>query len=291
MSQEYIEDLYFNQLLSQRAIGEILCIGQTSVRRIFTKYGIKARSASEARETPLYKQRRQELSEKYSREYVKERHNVCEWCGKSFSVTCETKKNRFCSAECVSAYKRSKRKKYFCKSCGTEIIFTGDRYYKKIYCDECAKNRPWSSKPKRITLQCGYCGKPIEVIASRAAKNKYCYCDMDCMSKHYAEIYSGENSPAWKGGKGHHYIGNFFHQRNEARKRDNYTCQLCGVTEEEFEKQMSAHHIKPYREFEDKEEANQLDNLVCLCESCHRFVHSNLNVNNIFRSWRTIIKI
>lgn len=67
-----------------------------------------------------------------------------------------------------------------------------------------------------------------------------------------------------------------------ARKRDNYTCQLCGVHEEEWHKQMDVHHIINYREFEDKDEANQLDNLVCLCNKCHSFVHSNLNTNYIY---------
>lgn len=112
--------------------------------------------------------------------------------------------------------------------------------------------------------------------------HKYCYCDMECMSKHYAEIYSGENSPTWKGGKGHHYIGNFYHQRNKARNRDNYKCQLCGITEDEYGQQMSVHHIILYRHFKNKDEANELNNLICLCEKCHRFVHSNLNINNIF---------
>lgn len=135
---------------------------------------------------------------------------------------------------------------------------------------------------KKIKTYCGYCGKELEVIPSRYENNLFCYCDKECMANHYAEIYSGENSPTWKGGKSCHYIGGFYHARKAARKRDNYQCQICKITEEEYGQQMSVHHIKPYRLFDDKVEANKLDNLVCLCEKCHRFVHSNANVDKIY---------
>lgn len=96
------------------------------------------------------------------------------------------------------------------------------------------------------------------------------------MAKHYAEIYTGENSPTWKGGK-RHYQGGWLKSRDAARKRDRYTCQMCGITEELYGQEMSVHHIKNYRFFEDKFEANNLSNLICLCEPCHRFIHSNEN--------------
>lgn len=281
VTEEEITELYFIQQLSQREIGKILGIGQTSVRRIFAKYKIQSRTGQEAKNTPSCRARQKELSERYSKEYTLDRNNICQWCGQEFKVNNRTKKNQFCSKECLSQYRRSQRKKYFCKNCGKEIVFSNNKVYKRTYCDECIQKRPWQTKD-RIIVKCGYCGKEIESIKSRASANKYCYCNIECMSKHYAEIYSGENSPAWRGGKGHHYIGNFYHQRNEARKRDNYSCQLCGITEDEFGQQMSVHHIKLYRYFDNKEEANNLDNLVCLCEKCHRFVHSNLNTDNLF---------
>lgn len=45
---------------------------------------------------------------------------------------------------------------------------------------------------------------------------------------------------------------------------------------------MSVHHIVNYREFDDKDKANDIDNLICLCESCHRFVHSKANTEQLF---------
>lgn len=46
---------------------------------------------------------------------------------------------------------------------------------------------------------------------------------------------------------------------------------------------MSVHHIKLYKSFNDPIEANQLDNLICLCHKCHTFVHSNSNIDNVYR--------
>ena len=39
------------------------------------------------------------------------------------------------------------------------------------------------------------------------------------MSKHYSQLYTGENSPTWKGGK-RHYFGNWADARRKARERD-----------------------------------------------------------------------
>ena len=281
VSKDTIIDLYFDKKLSQRDVAKVLEIGQTSVRRILDKYGLKSRTTKESKETSSYKEKVQRLAERYSQEYSLNKENICQFCKKSFPVNHKTKNNKFCSPECRRNYRKKQSKKYYCILCGNEIKRNDNRNYPLKYCNDCAKTHPWISKD-RITVKCGYCGKEISVIKSRARNNKYCYCNADCMAKHYSIIYSGENSFTWKGGKTHHYIGGFYHQRQEARKRDNFKCQLCGISEVAFGKQMSVHHIKSYRKFENKEEANQLKNLVCLCEKCHRFVHSNLNVDKKF---------
>jgi len=63
-------------------------------------------------------------------------------------------------------------------------------------------------------------------------------------------------------------------QRRKARKRDDYTCQGCGITEAEQQEnygcQLEVHHIKPARYFDDYETANALSNLVSLCTDCHQ---------------------
>lgn len=47
--------------------------------------------------------------------------------------------------------------------------------------------------------------------------------------------------------------------------RDNGKCQACGTR-----KDLHAHHIKPVREFDNREDAHFAANLVILCKSCHR---------------------
>jgi hypothetical protein len=58
--------------------------------------------------------------------------------------------------------------------------------------------------------------------------------------------------------------------RKAARKRDGNACRVCGISAEELGRNMSVHHRRPYGNFEIKKQANRLNNLVCLCNSCHR---------------------
>lgn len=289
IDKDTVFDLYVTKELSTRDVAKILHIGQTSVRRLLERYGIPARSQAQSMKTPSFLEKRQRDAERYAVEYVKPTTNICPQCGNEFTVYSENRHKMFCSKECLSQALRAKRKKQYCKNCGREII---DYAYTRRYCDACIaeKGHIWV-KPDRIETQCAYCGKPMAVIKSVYESNTNCYCSMECMGKHYSQIYSGENSPSWKGGKSHHYIGGFWTVRKLVRKRDNYTCQRCGINEDEYGKQMSVHHIVNYREFEDKEEANNPNNLICLCEPCHRFIHSNANTEHLFIQTRRQDKI
>jgi 5-methylcytosine-specific restriction endonuclease McrA len=70
----------------------------------------------------------------------------------------------------------------------------------------------------------------------------------------------GENSGSWKGGISYFpYSVDWTEDlKRVIRKRDNYTCRLCGK-----EPAICVHHIDY-----DKKNCN-LDNLITLCESCH----------------------
>lgn len=67
-------------------------------------------------------------------------------------------------------------------------------------------------------------------------------------------------------------------QRYLARKRDNFTCQICGLMENGTSHHV--HHKVPFRRFNAAEEANQLNNLVTLCPSCHKKAESNLRMRS-----------
>jgi len=71
------------------------------------------------------------------------------------------------------------------------------------------------------------------------------------------------------------YGPNWGQQRQLVLERDGRRCRTCGARAEEF--LLHIHHIRPFREYgyvpgqnENYRQANQIDNLVTLCPSCHR---------------------
>lgn len=79
---------------------------------------------------------------------------------------------------------------------------------------------------------------------------------------HFNPDYDAEYGPHW------HNI------RKHIRERDNFCCQHCGITQNEYmqsyERKLDVHHIKPLSEFSEVEEANRDSNLITLCLPCHR---------------------
>ena len=71
-------------------------------------------------------------------------------------------------------------------------------------------------------------------------------------------------------GRPEHRGGNWTHQAALARERDGFTCQICGVTEEELDRKLDVHHKMPVRTFVTATDANHLSNLVSVCPSCHK---------------------
>jgi len=69
---------------------------------------------------------------------------------------------------------------------------------------------------------------------------------------------------------------NWAQQRDRARARDGYRCQHCGIVERPG-RQHDVHHLRPFRSFgwvpgqnDNYRTANELDNLITLCPSCHQ---------------------
>ncbi len=70
----------------------------------------------------------------------------------------------------------------------------------------------------------------------------------------------------WRGDP-NNYGPNWPSQRNLARARDGYRCQLCATPE--TGRAHDVHHKIPFRTFATPREANKLTNLVTLCRPCH----------------------
>lgn len=63
------------------------------------------------------------------------------------------------------------------------------------------------------------------------------------------------------------------------REQNRLVCSLCDTPEEKLDTELHAHHLKPRREFENVEDSNTLDNLLLLCNKCHKKVENYANKN------------
>jgi DEAD/DEAH box helicase domain-containing protein len=66
--------------------------------------------------------------------------------------------------------------------------------------------------------------------------------------------------------------------RDLARARDGFRCQVCGTPE--GVKAHHVHHKIPFRMFESADQANQLVNLITVCNSCHRKIEIAVRVRS-----------
>jgi 5-methylcytosine-specific restriction endonuclease McrA len=74
----------------------------------------------------------------------------------------------------------------------------------------------------------------------------------------------GNKNPRWRGGRAYEPYDWKFHMIKKIRLRlDNYTCQLCGRTQD-----LVVHHI------DQNKHNSSLGNLITLCRSCHSKIHS-----------------
>ena len=67
-------------------------------------------------------------------------------------------------------------------------------------------------------------------------------------------------------------------ERDLARKRDGFTCQVCGASEEN--RSHDVHHKIPFRAFTNHKQANKPDNLVTLCPKCHRRAETRIQMRS-----------
>lgn len=192
------------------------------------------------------------------------------------------KGRKYCSARCRKTIHRQpwntgkyiprpeKRKGQIreCVICQKEFYAPACRPKANCCSPECYFKKRWPDN--RELRHCIICGEPFEVSKSDERK----CCSPECTSAHLSEIRHGDKSPLWKGGYDRYYGSNWFRQRRMARKRDNFHCQLCWISEQELGRKLDVHHIARIGSFSIKEDANQLDNLVCYCHPCHMFVET-----------------
>lgn len=66
--------------------------------------------------------------------------------------------------------------------------------------------------------------------------------------------------------------------RQQVLRRDGDRCQVCGTTGQE--QPLHVHHLQPVRNFTNLETANQLQNLITLCPTCHQLAEMGVRIRS-----------
>jgi 5-methylcytosine-specific restriction endonuclease McrA len=188
----------------------------------------------------------------------------CKYCSGQFEVQSYRKGTAsYCSEECHNEDQRDKVE-LTCEGCGEQFETIRSRVQQgRKYCsDECAGN----AEVERVEIKCAQCGTQISVKPSRAERTTYC--SRECKDESMHDI-TGPAHPRWKGGHEPYYGKNWEKMRKLVRIRDDHTCMRCGRHEKQLPRELDVHHIVPIREFDSPENANTMENLVALCQSCH----------------------
>jgi len=205
----------------------------------------------------------------------------CPICGDEFT-TVPAKDNQYCSRECGIEAQR-KQVELSCEVCGDTFSVCESIAEERRHCSRECKGKTHSkefsgdSHPRwkpdtHTTKECEYCGDEFEIARCELEnedKNAGRFCSHECHDEWRSENWVGENNPLYKGGDTY-YGENWLRQSRKVRERDNHTCQVCGLDGDDYYRQLSVHHITPLRDFDEPEDANDLDNLITLCAACHQ---------------------
>lgn len=221
----------------------------------------------------------------------------CERCNNTYRVPrSDSNRSRFCSKDCLYEHRSTVSGKEHelynqivvaCANCGQKQ----ERYpYEveksdNIFCDmECkgewrSNNLVGEKHPSWVNntaiFECEQCGDEYEYPERQADRTRFC--SRDCLANWQSENLSRENSVHHKGGYEGWYGPNWPSQKQSALSRDQYRCQRCLKSENELGQKPDVHHLKRIMWYKENYEApewyevgNRLENLVCLCRSCHK---------------------
>ena len=208
---------------------------------------------------------------------------VCIVCGNKYS---SVRESQTCSPACRGKLKSTNyTKELTCTECGKTFsrkmsdIKNGRDKTCSVACQRKRHSRTvvgenhhrWRNAKEEF--KCIICGEIFKSYKS-PNKKKNRMCSMECKYIYISRALTGENHYLWVGGCEAYRGAGWQKIRATILARDNYACQECGKTVEEelmdFARDLSVHHIIPFRFFgEDHARANQPENLVTLCATCH----------------------
>lgn len=157
-----------------------------------------------------------------------------------------------------------------CKRCGETF-----EYYPSnkagVYCPECVAEseaflgEPHRADADRVTKECDFCDCEMTVLQSRLERGEGRFCGFECLCDWMAKDGRAETTD---------YGENWKPVKRRALERDDHSCQNCGKTADQLGQEPDVHHITPIKTFDEPKEGHTLDNVICLCRSCHRRVEA-----------------
>lgn len=186
----------------------------------------------------------------------RQKRRICRVCGKDFFSNLKT-----CSKPCGYAFRKmtTVRISLICLECSASFI---GQTRKAKFCSNLCRityNRAMIEK------ECLICSKKFKRTWGAIKRTTKSYCSTSCAK----EGSRGEQHYNWRGGHDPNRGPSWIRLAATIRERDNFKCRRCRKTQKENGQKLSVDHIFPWRMFANKEEANNPNNLVALCRSCH----------------------
>ena len=173
---------------------------------------------------------------------------------------------------CVDCHKKISPLSVRCNSCNIKLYWSkkilkrgpnhsnyiDGRTKKKCYCIDCGCQITWTSAIHGN----GRCRRCANLGEKNPRFGK-------TLSKKHLKAISGKNNKSYINGMGYLPYPNKFNikLKHKIRTRDNFTCQNCGITEEEhlknYKRRLEIHHIDYNKQNCEK------DNLITLCQKCN----------------------
>ncbi len=199
------------------------------------------------------------------------------------SIEFNTRKSKqvCCSKSCAGklmGIKNREKRNTTCLQCGKKVssypnwVKRGGGKYCSLECRGIAKR-------DRVKRTCQICSKEFDAKPSAVVNSGAKYCSHQCMwagqKGQKKPSIQGDKNYNWRGGiQNFPYPFEFNDELKEAiRKRDNHTCQLCGLINEEhilvYGYDLVVHHIDYIKDNCDK------GNLKTLCIQCNSRVNYN----------------
>jgi endogenous inhibitor of DNA gyrase (YacG/DUF329 family) len=204
---------------------------------------------------------------------------LCNYCGVLFSVFPSRAQGRkYCTLACKRKADAAFLQKFTkaqdtritikCDHCGKDVK-RRQRYIEQYASQYCSIRCKALAQEKHIKCSCYTCGKEFEIHPSDLRKSPKAgtFCSKNCRGVLQTKTQKGSNNPFWKGGVSslNKLIRNgksMMNWRISVFKRDDYTCQVCGIRGG----LLHAHHIVPFKE--DKQNFD-VNNGMTVHSRCH----------------------